>query len=545
MLALLLLLALAVRLINLNRLELWHDEACTVLTATSPQGVWQELRTDTNAPLYFLLMRPWIEWAGVEAWAVRLPSALFGVATVAFLGFWVRRCGASWRTALWAMALCTLVPMQLRFSEEARGYTLVCLLEVIALWAYVRAVDTGRVYFWLVHGLALFAGMYTHNLMVPLIVGFWIATAMARAPLRVWIALALIHTLTVVAYFPCLLLMLGQVRGSGGTGWIKVLWDQYPPWLAMPRSWVAMGLAGAMPPLAQSHWPLLAWRFTTFVVMIVAAALAFWPSRTADPNPPTGWREFGRHRGLILVFALWPLLVLFGYSLVRQPIYVVGRYDILAQPAYLALLACGLSRLHGALGRNSQAWGRPLKFAFAGFVLMLPTVNVVGRWVLPDEQLSQPRHTLRGALLQELAAPHDLVVCLGLEGAGTKYQVLRGQIPVEVITFPRDTLSHLGWIASGAALDAQMPQQPAEAAAIFDQASRAGCQHVWVVLDQYAYDGHRYQLPDPHRPMDARHYLIWLLTSQAAAQRGWVPWRSPGYQALLERGGIVGFERSP
>ena len=51
--AIIFILALLLRAITLNALEISHDEAYSVFMATSERGLLVELQNDANAPLYF------------------------------------------------------------------------------------------------------------------------------------------------------------------------------------------------------------------------------------------------------------------------------------------------------------------------------------------------------------------------------------------------------------------------------------------------------------------------------------------------------------
>jgi hypothetical protein len=78
------------------------------------------------------------------------------------------------------------------------------------------------------------------------------------------------------------------------------------------------------------------------------------------------------------VAALWvlllaPLFLLAAISL-RQPLYIVGRYDQLALPAFPLLAGVALARL-GSLRR----WGRPVSVLAAG-ALLVPVVVVLAHY---------------------------------------------------------------------------------------------------------------------------------------------------------------------
>jgi len=77
-----LLLALILRLINLNQ-SLWLDEAVQAITAKGSFAyIFQEIIGDFHPPLYHFLMHYWVSIFGSSEIAIRMPSVLFGVGTV-------------------------------------------------------------------------------------------------------------------------------------------------------------------------------------------------------------------------------------------------------------------------------------------------------------------------------------------------------------------------------------------------------------------------------------------------------------------------------
>src|SRR6185295_20181805 len=75
--------AFLLRVFRIGEQELWIDEAFSFHMATVPTGLWAALRLENSPPLYYLLQRAWVSFAGVTETAIRLPSACFGALGVA------------------------------------------------------------------------------------------------------------------------------------------------------------------------------------------------------------------------------------------------------------------------------------------------------------------------------------------------------------------------------------------------------------------------------------------------------------------------------
>ena len=90
----------------------------------------------------------------------RLPPLVAGLGSIALLALWLRwlgRPGAGLASAL----LLAAHPWHLRYSTEARGYSMMLFFLILALWLACVALKTGRWRWWLAFGAAEFLCMYS------------------------------------------------------------------------------------------------------------------------------------------------------------------------------------------------------------------------------------------------------------------------------------------------------------------------------------------------------------------------------------------------
>ena len=145
-----LLLAFALRVYRLDSQSLWYDEAVTAQVAS--QGIGELTRwtaDDIQPPLYYYVAAGWLRLAGRGEWALRFPSAFFGTLTVPLMWAVALRLfgrGRRGRVAALAAALLTaLSPLYVYYAQEARMYTLLTFLGLLAGYALLRATaDAGR-----------------------------------------------------------------------------------------------------------------------------------------------------------------------------------------------------------------------------------------------------------------------------------------------------------------------------------------------------------------------------------------------------------------
>ncbi|MBR0682993.1 hypothetical protein GXW74_21050 [Roseomonas eburnea] len=135
-LAAVLVVAAALRLHNLGAWGLWVDEVATAYFASLP---WDELfgpvaRIETNPPVYYGFVKAWMALAGSSDGALRLPSALAGIGSVAATWVLIRQAFGA-RAALLAALMLAVSAAHVFESREARPYAFIFLFYGLGLLA--------------------------------------------------------------------------------------------------------------------------------------------------------------------------------------------------------------------------------------------------------------------------------------------------------------------------------------------------------------------------------------------------------------------------
>jgi mannosyltransferase len=143
----LLCLAAAIRLFQLGERSAWLDEAYTYTRAALPAA--QTIRASIgkgHLPTYFLFMHYFIAAFGDDETMLRLPSAIFGMVTVGLTVVLGRIVGGL-RVGLVTGLLVAMSPLQVRYAQEARMYTMFTSSAAIALsgvlWLLVHKEHAG------------------------------------------------------------------------------------------------------------------------------------------------------------------------------------------------------------------------------------------------------------------------------------------------------------------------------------------------------------------------------------------------------------------
>jgi len=305
------------RLLHLGAKGLWLDEPATVAIARLPWSQFQHIWWYGEASYqgaYFLLMRGWLHLGQSEAW-IRLPSAIFAIASIPLIYFVARRLAGE-TAALASAALLALSPTHVYYSQEARGYPMAILLVLASAWFLVRAVEANRERDWLLWTVCSVLVFYTHFFASLALLAQGCSLLMLRKP----------NLLRRMFVHGCLLLALAA---PGLTFVLRVPAHTTSfPWMpqATPKQVLHLALffGGAGEKLVLS------------AVLWMAAGLAIWRER--KDGPEIFWRG-----AFLISWAFVPVLLMALISL-YNPVFV-QRYMIFCLPATIMLAGRGMVAL--------------------------------------------------------------------------------------------------------------------------------------------------------------------------------------------------------
>ena len=455
------LLALALRLIDLNGRPLWLDEAYSAwFSGQSFRYLWTVVPTyETHPPFFYSALKIWRSLVGDTAAALRGLSVLFGTLTIPVvmkIAFEQERGETEARPLLRAglagfLTACS--PMLIFIDQEARPYpllTLACALAILALVrlsAEFRKNGPGKWSSWILLGVGTVLTLWSHAL--GLLYGFCLALALLpvwlRTPtnrMRLWRGLAT-GAAVALLYLPCLLMMTGRTGdwSSGWIGWEPSMLFQLFVFYTVPVE--AMTIGSAVAALAM-------------VLLIKRALVSTWVSK--------GWNI---DRQMLLLW-LGPPILSALISATYEPIFLARTLTGTLVPAYLVIA--------GAIARSGGARERRLITA-AICICLAPAAAAVAlrpsyeRWDLLSEYLA--RNVSAGD--QVWLYPADSALPLGAVGRN-----LRGKI--RPIPEPYPTMTFKGPIRAGT--PAVVSLTPRQAGQFADDPAIRNVPIIWLVTRQ-------------------------------------------------------------
>lgn len=376
---------LALRLINLGSRNLWYDEAFAVLygeksfgailygTVTPVEGG----AADVHPLLYYFFLHVWMDLFGQSPFVVRLPSVLFGLGTIV-LAFLIAQELFNRRTGLLTALIAAVAPFHVNYSQEARMYSLLCFLNLLSAFFFVRCWRRGGRSNWVGFIVAATLSLYTHNLAFLSLLALDLFVLIARK-WRLLKPLILAHIVVALLFAP----------------WLGVIFSQFGK--VQQSYWVPRpGLAELINTVMAFTFNLPTWPPLLPVVLFLSLSiltLALYRVIRTRPRQET-------HREavwLLFLMAFAPIVVAFLLSQFRS-VYII-RGLLPAALAYYLLLARIVS------GLKLPRWG----WAVIAFIVAVPVALSLG-YHYQYAQFPRPPFDQAVAYLRENYRPGDAIV---------------------------------------------------------------------------------------------------------------------------------------
>ncbi len=375
------------RLAGLTSQSLWRDEVDSLRFATRalPRVLAAFTRPGENGPLYYLLLRPWLEAAGHSEFALRFPSAWLGALAIPLIYLWGKwlfgRRGGAWGGVIAALLL-AVNPYHLWYSQEARMYTLIVVMILFVLWWFKEAMERGKWWHWALWYGFISLSFYIHvlaALVLPL-QALWLILVPAWR--KRWLTALAALALLALPYLPLI-------------GWQWALLTDFN--FRTGHAFTPLGrmLLTLFTVQVQGVLPAPGWTLAIPIFLLGGAFLL--PAATRPPRSANA----ANHRIALALLSTWwllPPLLLYLITLIT-PLFT-DRYMIWILPALVLLLTLGTLQL-----------ARQNRWLAAGALLLLVGFQLHQGW----RQMTTPiKPDLRSAAayVAPRRGPHDLTLFL-------------------------------------------------------------------------------------------------------------------------------------
>ncbi len=293
--------------------QFWMDEGLSVGISTHALfDIPHVLRHDGSPPLYYMLLHCWMSVFGSTEVSAHVLSLVFGLLTIP-VGSWLAYSLFGRWAALIATVLFALNPFLTAYSQEARMYSLMALLGLLATAGFIHGFIFRRRRYLILFTVAQVLMLYTHAWGIFFGIGaaiaflaVWRASDEPRALLRDG---AMAFGAAAILYLPWLPTLLYQTSHTGSP------WDSAPNFgvpvqisrnlMGGDRATVALFLAGAVGVAAllyRGRWRTKSSLVIWTLVLIPVGTLAFgWI--VSHFSPAWAYRYFAPILGSLLLIA--------------------------------------------------------------------------------------------------------------------------------------------------------------------------------------------------------------------------------------------------
>jgi mannosyltransferase len=323
----------ALRLFRLGVRSFWLDEAVSAMLARIDGHTFVSavIHRQANMVFYYLLLRGWLG-LGSSEFALRSLSVLFGVAAIPAMYLLGKELFGPRAGRVAGFLLCVHT-FHIRYSQEARAYSLLTLLAVLSSLFFLRSLERPSRANWAVYIALSSLMVYAQVFGGWVLLAQWSSLLLPRGrgeipsqiPVRIYrkrflfSATAMCFLIAPLAY--CLLFVSDRSQLA---------------WLVRPS---AQDLYKFCLDLTGNGGPML---LAAYLALVLAAVAVAVPHRGSQTKSSEHWKH-----GFLLLWLVLPPVLLLVISL-RWPVFE-PRFLIVCIPPLLLLVADGLSQVRSRI----------------------------------------------------------------------------------------------------------------------------------------------------------------------------------------------------
>jgi mannosyltransferase len=437
----------ALRLFRLGVRSFWLDEAISAMLARIDRHTFVSaiVHRQANMVLYYVLLRGW-NWLGSSEFALRSLSVLAGLAAIPAIYLLGRQLFGARAGRIASLLLCVHT-FHIRYSQEARSYSLLMLLAVLSSLFFVRSLEEPSRANWAAYvalsSLMVYAQVFGGWVLLAQWASFFLLLLRERneicrqipSPIDrrqfLFSVAAICLLIAPLAY--CLLF----VSDRSQLAWLgkPTTQDLYNFWLD----------------LTGNGGPLL---LSAYVAVVLAAVAATFIQRTSHRDTSDFWKH-----GFLLLWLILPPVLLLVISQ-RWPVFE-PRFLIICIPPLLLLVANGLSQVRS-------------KIFFSAALMILLALSLAGVDYYyrgrTDNRYSDDWRDATRYILSRAEAGDAVIFPYSEEKlAFDEYQSRFDAIPAPIHKYPDETDAEL------------LTRRPERLSSASLDPIIAGCKRVWVM----------------------------------------------------------------
>ena len=424
------------RLFRVTKKSLWIDELGQIFVSSKDiPGIIEAISGHLSPPLDYLLLHLTLS-IGDSEFLVRLNSVIFGTLTI-YIFYQLTQLAFDTEVAFFSSLLLAFSRFHIHFSQEARMYSLFCLLTTLSffyLWLYVSNEKVKYLILLFVTDLAL---LYTHYFSIYVIIThglyLFLQILLEKKPgnlkegIRYLFRPFLGFLIVGILYIPWLNVLKKQIdrrfnnvsnslnflNMSGyDRVFIRASWSNWPSFNNQPNL-IIQFIIDKFQAIFNLPWPKYFFTPAEIIFPILGFIGLFYFLLFRSNKKPT----------IFISFWLFIPLV-FNYLIY---IHWATRYFIFILPAYLVLVALGIVGLKEWL---TKKWSQRAGYLWVDVISTILIMVILSSLISYYYYNSNDDWRNVGKYLEKYAEPKDKILVLGGNSANIEYYY---QGPAEVI----------------------------------------------------------------------------------------------------------------
>ncbi len=370
--------------------SIWFDEAFSAyLSHFSFWEIAKYTASDVHPPFYYWALKIWEMVFGTSDVAIRSMSLFFAAIAAIFAFLLIRRLFGR-RAAALGLLFVVLSPMVIRYSMEARMYMMVAAIAFAATYVLTFAINSRRRKPWIVYGILIAFGMWTHYFTALVWLAHWVwrfivvrQTGVRGKELRrkffskSWV---LTHVLAVALFAAWLPFMVYQLSGiQGGGFWIGQV-GAYTPSNVLTNLFYY-----------QEHDKVLSWLAALLIVVVVGLTVLIVRTYKSLGKLPR------QNYVLLIVLSLAPMALLFIASLPPARSSFVERYVMLSFMSMALLMAVTIVN---GLAKAKLRW----RIISIGVIVAMFAIGISNVYYYGNYNKNSNEHIMTKQLIQAIDA---------------------------------------------------------------------------------------------------------------------------------------------
>lgn len=350
---------------NISGASIWFDEAFSAyIIQYNFLDIARYTATDVHPPLFYWLLKIWTFFFGQTEIGLRSMSVFFG-AVAAVFGYLLTRRLFGRKAALVGIFILALSPLFIRYSQEARMYTLAAAIVLSATYVLMRALESKGRKLWVIYGVLVSLGMWTHYFTALAWIAHWIwryvtirRTGVRAKELRLkffdknWLTAYIVAVGLFLPWLPAMAIQLIIVQATGF-------------WIIPVGVDTVTGYFGTLVFFLE-HDHVTGWLAASLVAMgVLTTVLGIRVYKSGN-------RLFKRNYLLLLMLAAAPPIILFIVSLPPLTSSFVERYLLPAAAASAFFM--GVTLVYGL--QKVKLWKQGIVYVVIVAMLISGLVNM-------------------------------------------------------------------------------------------------------------------------------------------------------------------------